>query len=80
MASPALSRVVLAGIFASAQWTNAPPGASGSIISSASSLVPFGTPDQRSGSETSSGHAYAFGICRPNLNAWLSSTIAGWLV
>src|SRR5438067_8947892 len=75
MGSPVAMSLVLGEIPASAQWTNPPPGASMSIISRASSPVPAGRPDHRSGSETLLGHAYCFGIVPPAANAGLETLI-----
>src|SRR5438270_13886009 len=58
------------GMPARAQWTKLPPGASGSRITSTSSRVPFGTPDQRSGIGRSlPSQVYCFGIAPFGLNA-----------
>jgi hypothetical protein len=53
-------------MFHAVQWTNVPPGASGSFTDSASDRVPGGGADQRSGGETPlPSHVYGFGIDAP---------------
>src|SRR5262245_44245645 len=58
------------------QWTNVPPGASGSSTSRASCRVPDGTPATCSGGETfSPSQVYRRGMVPPSVNAVLDTVM-----